>query len=108
MHVSGYEELSKKLKDSWKPAAEKTIDAVEAELRGEVRGVERKTHPNAVLAIFRDGEKGFDPSNPDKAYAGWKNAYMSCHGPDGPNLGREAVGGMKGDTAEGFMRHAAA
>jgi hypothetical protein len=30
----------------------------------------KKKHPGAVLAVFRDGAKGYDPANPDKVYAG--------------------------------------
>lgn len=102
--VESFIELSKKLKDGWRPVAERTIEQAEADFQASFAEL-KKSHPSAVLAIFRDGEKGFDPASPEKIYAGWKNAYMSSHGPDGPNAGRESVGGLKGDTTEAFMRH---
>jgi hypothetical protein len=57
-----------------------------------------------VLAILRDGEKGWDATSPEKVYAGCKMVYISCHGPDGPNGGRENTPAL-GDTTEAFMRH---
>jgi hypothetical protein len=54
--------------------------------------------------VLRDGEKGFDPANPDKKYAGWKDAYWSSHGPDGMTLERtDNIG--KQASHEIFMRH---
>src|SRR5262249_30384486 len=50
------------------------------------------------------GEKGFDPSNADKAYEGWKYFYRNGHGPSGPNPGREKAPGPAG-TVAAFMRH---
>ena len=64
----------------------------------------KKKHPGAVLAVLRDGEKGYDPAKPDKVYAGWKDAYWSSHGPDGLTVDRaENLG--KHATHEIFMRH---
>jgi hypothetical protein len=101
--VPSYIELSKKLKESWKPPAEITIEQAEGDFRVNYE-VLKKEHPHAVMVILRDGEKGFDPANPRSTYAGWKIAYLSCHGPDGPNAGRESAG-AKYDTVEAFMRH---
>ena len=58
----------------------------------------------AILAILRDGEKGYDPAHPDKVYAGWKDAYWSSHGPDGMTLERTDNIGKQG-SHEVFMRH---
>ena len=103
MTVPSYIELSKSLKEAWKPPVETTIDQVEANFKAGFAEL-KKAHPNAVLAILRDGETGFDPANPQKTYAGWKLAYLSCHGPDGPNAGRE-LPKSNVETVEAFMRH---
>jgi hypothetical protein len=107
MQVSNYEELAKKLKDRWVAPPEKSIEQVEAEFKAVYDDL-KKQHPGAVMAILRDGEKGFDPASPDRAYAGWKMAYLTCHGPDGPHEGREMPGGIKWDMIEAFMRHRSA
>ena len=64
----------------------------------------KRDHPRAVLAVLRDGEKGFDPAHPDKVYAGWKDAYWTSHGPDAMILERTTNRG-KQPTQEIFMRH---
>ena len=64
----------------------------------------KKDHPQAVMAVLREGEKGYDAANPDQAFSGWKFVYLSCHGPDGPNTGRETTP-PKYETVEAFMRH---
>jgi hypothetical protein len=64
----------------------------------------KKTHPKAVLAVFRDGETGHDPANPVKKFEGWKDAYWSSHGPDSATVDRAANRG-KVATEEVFMRH---
>ena len=81
LSVKDVGDLGTKLKDKWAAAPEKTIDQVEAEFRAEYDEL-KKTHPKATLAILRDGEKGWDPANPDKfifpagaSLAAWK---MSC------------------------------
>jgi hypothetical protein len=101
--VSGVMELGKKLKDQWKPPTPKTVVEIEKEFRATFDEV-KKTHPRAVLAIFRDGDKGFDPNQPDKPYQGWKDAYWSSHGPDGMTIERSTNFG-KAASQEIFMRH---
>jgi hypothetical protein len=96
-------ELGKQLKDKWTKPEPKTIEQVEADFKDELAKIQ-KTHPKAVLALLREGDKGADPANPDKPYAGWKIAYLSCHGPDGPNRGREVTPKL-GETVEVFARH---
>jgi hypothetical protein len=101
--VGGCRELARNLAPVWNPPAAVTLDQVEEEFRAKYAEL-KKRHPKAVLAVLRDGEKGYDPANPDKAYAGWKDAYWSSHGPDtafaerARNRGREA-------SHEVFMRH---
>jgi len=98
-------DLGARLKNQWVAPQAKTLDQVEAEFKAKFDEI-RKTRPTAVLAVFRDGEKGFDVSHPDRVYAGWKDTHLDCHGPDGPNWGRTANYG-KGGLLEAFMRHRA-
>jgi hypothetical protein len=103
MTVSGVQELGKKLKEKWVKPEPKTLDQVEADFRARYDEL-KKTHPKAVLAVFRDGEKGYDPAHPDKVYAGWKDAYWTSHGPDGM-FEERATNTGKSDHHEVFMRH---
>jgi hypothetical protein len=96
-------ELGKKLKADWSKVEDRTVDQLEEEFAAQHLELKKK-HPRAVLAVLRDGQKGYDPARPDQVYAGWKDAYFSSHGPDGmyrtraENRGRDA-------TQEVFMRH---
>jgi hypothetical protein len=103
LRVSGVQELAKELKDQWKQPEPGTVEAIEAGFRGRLAEL-RKTHPGAVLAIFRDGDAGFDPAHPGRVYYGWKDAYWSSHGPDGMTEERAANFG-RDDGKEIFMRH---
>lgn len=96
-------ELGKKLKAGWKSPVAKTLVQIEKEFRAQFAELKEK-HPGAVLAILRDGEKGYDPDEPDKVYAGWKDAYFNSHGPDGNYLDRARNKG-KSASHEIFMRH---
>jgi hypothetical protein len=101
--VDGCRELARNLAPVWNPPAAISVEQVEADFRQTYAEL-KKRFPKAVLAVLRDGEKGFDPANPDQVYAGWKDAYWSSHGPDtafaerARNHGRDA-------THEIFMRH---
>jgi hypothetical protein len=101
--VSGVRELAEKLRDRWQPPVPKDIDQVEAGFRARYAEV-KQTNPQAVLAIFRDGQTGYDPAHPNAVYAGWKDAYWSSHGPDGMNVERAHNTGKSGGH-EIFMRH---
>ena len=101
--VPGSRDLADKLKDKWTMPEPKTIQQVEAEFKADLDKF-RQSRPKAQGVILRDGEKGWDPADPAKAYAGWKVVYLSCHGPDGPNPGREKTPTLY-DTVEAFMRH---
>jgi hypothetical protein len=103
LEVSGVRELSQKLKERWTRPEDKTLEQVEGEFKSLFEEV-RKKHPGAVLAVFRDGDKGYDPAHPDKVYAGWKDAYWSSHGPDGMTIERSTNRG-RDSGHEIFMRH---
>src|SRR6202045_2385280 len=96
-------ELGKPHKDKWTPPEARTLAKVEDGFVARLAEL-KKTHPRAVLALLRDGEKGYDPAHPDKVYAGWKDAYWSSHGPDGMTIERGTnIGQQSGH--EIFMRH---
>jgi hypothetical protein len=96
-------ELGKKLKPKWVRPESRSLEQVEEAFRANYEELKKK-HPKCVLAVLRDGEKGFDSANPDKVYDGWKDAYWNSHGPDtnfvdrGKNWGKSA-------SHEIFMRH---
>ena len=103
MVVESVQELGKKIEKDWIKPKEQTLDDIEAALNAAFEKA-RNVHPKAVKAVLRDGEKGFDPVNPDKVYAGWRDAYWSSHGPDGLYIERADNRG-KSETHEIFMRH---
>ncbi|HUV37959.1 MAG TPA: DNRLRE domain-containing protein, partial [Planctomycetota bacterium] len=103
MTVPGIARLGAMLKDAWTEPKANTPDDVEAAFRARYDEL-KKTHPKAVLAILRDGEKGFDPADPEKVYAGWIDAHMNSHGPDSNIVGIAA--NIQGwGSLEAFMRH---
>src|SRR5208282_4345472 len=71
LEVESLPDLAKRFKDKWAKLEPRTIDQVEAEFSADFDRF-KKDHPKAMLAILRDGEKGSDPANADKAYQGWK------------------------------------
>lgn len=103
LKVNGVRDLGKKFAEEWKELPATTATDAEAAFKTRFAEI-KKQHPNAVLAIFRDGEAGYDPVDPKKVFAGWKDAYWSSHGPDGANTDRAANRG-KVATEEVFMRH---
>jgi hypothetical protein len=96
-------ELGKKLAPAWTKPEERTVAQLEEEFAARYAELKKK-HPRAVLAVLRDGEKGYDPQHPDRTYAGWKDAYFSSHGPDGMYRARAENRG-RDETQEVFMRH---
>jgi hypothetical protein len=101
--VDGCRELARNVAHLWNKPAAVSIEQVEGEFTAKY--VEfRKRHPKAVLAVLRDGEKGYDPANPEKVYAGWKDAYWSSHGPDTAFAERARNHGHDA-SHEIFMRH---
>jgi hypothetical protein len=101
--VSGVRELAEKLRDRWQPPTPKDVDTLKADFRSRYAEL-KQSHPHAVLAIFRDGERGYDPAHPDAVYDGWKDAYWSSHGPDPMTVERAHNIGKSGGH-EIFMRH---
>jgi hypothetical protein len=103
LEVESLADFSKRVKDKWVKPEAKTIEQVEAEFKAEFDKLKRD-HPAAALAVLREGEKRWNTANPDRAYEGWKIVYVNCHGPDGPNQGREKTP-EPSETVEVFMRH---
>ena len=75
-------ELGKQFKDRWVPPKAKTVAQHEEEFQAQLAELKKK-RPRVVLALLRDGEKGYDATQKDKVYAGWNNAFFTSHGPDG-------------------------
>jgi hypothetical protein len=101
--VVNVQDLGKRLADKWTKPDAMTVEQAETVFRAKYEEL-KKTHPKAALAIFRDGEKGYDPASPDKVYKGWKDAYWTSHGPDSNTIERAANRG-KVAAEEMFMRH---
>jgi hypothetical protein len=101
--ADGVIELGKKLKGDWSPPAANSVEQIEADFRAKYAEL-KKNHPRALLAVLRDGEKGYDPAAPDRPYSGWKDAYFNSHGPDGMFVPRAENRGESA-THEIFMRH---
>ena len=87
----------------WNPPTAKSLDELEREFRAKHEQM-KKRFSRAVLAVLRDGEKGYRTSDPEKVYAGWKDAYWNSHGPDSNFLDRARNQG-RSDSHEIFMRH---
>lgn len=103
LEVDDLKELEKLRRDRWSPPEPRSLDQVEGDVRARFAML-KADHPRAVLAMLRDGERGWNPVRPDEPYAGWSMVYISSHGPDGPNHGREETPKL-GETTEAFMRH---
>jgi hypothetical protein len=101
--VSGVRELGEQLRDQWQAPEQQTLAEVEAEFCDQHERLLRQ-HPRAVLAVFRDGQAGFDPADPGRKYTGWTDAYWSSHGPDGETVERARNTGSNA-AHEVFMRH---
>jgi hypothetical protein len=101
--VQDINELGKRLKAEWRSPPERTIEAEEKDFRAIYRKL-KESHPRALMATFREGEAGYDPAAPDKVFGGWKDTFLTCHGPDGPNEWRTKPQGSL-QSLESFMRH---
>ena len=104
LEVSDVDELMKKLgPEACRPPAEKTLEEVESAFKV-MHAKIKAVHPKAVLAVLRDGQKGYSPEDPLKVFKGWQAAYINSHGPDG-NLHGRGVTRSDSATLELFMRH---
>jgi hypothetical protein len=83
--ITSVAEFSKEMTANWVPTQEKTVEQVEADFDTFYKNL-KKDHPRAVAAILRDGQKGYDPASPERAYAGWACTATSAHGPDAVQL----------------------
>jgi hypothetical protein len=101
--VGALKELRDQLPADWAPLEARTVEQAEADFRRQYEAL-KKTHPKAVLAVFRDGEGGYDPAHPERVFAGWRDAYWSSQGPDSMTVERAANYGRHA-TQEVFMRH---
>ncbi|HUV39112.1 MAG TPA: DNRLRE domain-containing protein [Planctomycetota bacterium] len=102
--VRDVDDLGARLAPQWqKPEKNRTIEEREVEFVA-LYNEFRKTHPKAVMVTLRQGQKGFDPANPEVEYAGWDNVHVNSHGPDGIP-GRASNGIDRYGSLELFMRH---
>jgi hypothetical protein len=81
IEVANAAELVKRMTDPWVPPQDKTVKQVEAEFSALYDRL-KKEHPRAVMAIFRNGQRGFDPGAPEKEYGDWRSTGISAHGPN--------------------------
>jgi len=102
LDVANQKDLGSRFKDKWTKPEPMTIEQIEAGFQAEFAKI-KNTHPKAIMTILRDGDK--DPAKPGSVYSGWKIAYLSSHGPDGPLAWRETESGPAREPVEVFMRH---
>lgn len=101
--VADIQELARQLKPKWTKPVPRSIDQVEADFAAAYEKIKAK-NPRAVMVIFRDGEKGYDPAQPEKVYDGWSDGHVNGHGPDS-NTEARAKNTGKSPSEEHFMRH---
>ena len=103
LEVSGVAELYDKAPNTSPPREPKRAVQLEEDFRATYADL-RKGHPRTALAIFRQGQPGYDPRHPEQVYRGARDTYVNVHSPLGPNpdilLNRGAD-----ETSELFMRH---
>lgn len=96
-------EMAKANADKWVEPKERTIQEVEADFAKRLDAF-KADHPSARLAILRDGQKGLDASAPEKAFDGWRDAYIGVPQPGNAMFGALAQPGGKGTTIEFAFR----
>ncbi|MBM3457901.1 MAG: DNRLRE domain-containing protein, partial [Armatimonadetes bacterium] len=101
--VENVQELDRRWKERWRVPTPTSVEAVEAAFRARLEEL-RRTHPDTMLSLLRDGETGWDPARPERVYDGWRDAYWSSHGPDALTEDRAENRGAAA-THEVFMRH---
>ena len=103
LDVRDVDDLADQLKDKWVKPDSNTVEQVEADIQAEYQKI-KAAHPKAVLAILRDGQKGYDPANPDKPFAGWEDAGTPSHLPMSLTLANFSNSG-KSDRMETCFRN---
>jgi hypothetical protein len=103
LEVSGVADLFDRAPNTSAQREPKTAAQVEAEFRAAHEAGKRE-HPRARLAIFRQGQSGYDPQRPEAIYTGWKDTHVNVHSPLGPNPDILVNRGAE-ETLEVFMRH---
>jgi len=91
--VANCADLARRMADKWVRPEDKPIEDVEADFQALYQRL-KKDHPRAVLATFRNGQKGCVPAAPEKEYAGWDCTGISAHGPNAVHL--EALRSLAG------------
>ena len=97
LEVRDVDDLADRLKDKWVKPENKTVEQVEGDIRADYEKI-RKGRPKAVLVMLRDGQKGYDRADPDKAFAGWEDACTPSHVPMALTLGCFANNGRGGSV----------
>jgi hypothetical protein len=78
LRAASVNDLAEQLKDKWVKPADVTVEAAEAGVWAEYERL-RAAHPQAVLAILRQGQGGHDPAHPQVPFTGWEDAGIYCH-----------------------------
>jgi len=95
LEVRDANELADTFKDKWVKPEDRTVEQVEADVRAEYEKI-KADHPRAVLAVLREGQKGYDAGDPEKAFVGWQDAGTPSHGPMGLNMSCFGNAGKRG------------
>ena len=80
LQVANANDLGDQLKARWVKPEDRTFEEIEADVKAQLEELKKK-HPGAVLAVLRNGAKGYDPASPDKVYSGWKDCGTTAHPP---------------------------
>ncbi len=93
-------------KDKFPYFGEKSAAELEKDMRDKLAELQ-KSSQNVKFAVFRRGDKGFDPDAPAKIYENAADVYITTHGPDGNLIGGRAncYGAAASETTELFMDH---
>ena len=94
LEVRDVNELAEKLKGEWGKPQDQTVEQVEAGVQAEYAKA-KQDHPEAVLAMLREGRKGYDPAHPERPFEGWADAGTPSHGPTGLNMACFANAGKR-------------
>ncbi len=78
--LASVKEIGDKLKGQWVKPEKRAMEEVEADFRRQFEEL-KKVHPRAVMAVLRDGQKGYDPAHPERVYNGWRDTELQGHDP---------------------------